>query len=77
VSQFDPNVRSEKKTVSEFDLDQTESRILDMTLQELGVPLWHIVTIKDQLGIARQYELIGDRDVLIPSFSKISNNALS
>ena len=77
VGQFDVNVRAEKKTISEFDLDQTEGKILDMTLQELGVPLWHIVTIKDQSGIAQQYELVGDRDLLIPSFSKISNNALS
>jgi len=70
LSHFDPTVTTDKVVISEFGLYQTENRVLNMTLRDLGVPLWHVVAVKDLCGNYRYYELSSDKEVVLPNISK-------
>ncbi|OLE52066.1 MAG: hypothetical protein AUG51_19935 [Acidobacteria bacterium 13_1_20CM_3_53_8] len=50
-----------------FSLEETEERILRMTLRELGVPPLHIVAVADRSKAYRYYELSADGHSLFPS----------
>jgi molybdopterin-synthase adenylyltransferase len=74
LSYLSPNIIAEKKMINQFELGTTESRILDMSLREIGIPLWHILTVRDRTGNERHYELFGDREILLPNMSKIDSH---
>ena len=58
----DQNIQ--KKLLHEFSLENTEQRILNMTLNEIGVPLYHIVTVYNRSGHEKYYELKEDRNTV-------------
>jgi len=60
---------TEKRTLSEFSLQKTESKILSMSLNDLGVPLLHIVAVRDKDGHYRYYQLSGDRNRVFPNIA--------
>ena len=50
-----------KDLVFEFSLENTEQRILEMRLDEIGIPLWHVIAVKNLTnGNYRYFELAGD-----------------
>jgi len=55
---------SQKIIVHEFSLENTEKRILEMTLSEIGVPLYHIVAVCNKFGHYNYYELKGDQNTI-------------
>lgn len=50
-----------------FSLEETDGRILDMTLGGVGVPYLHVAAVADRHGAYKYYELSGDTDYLFPS----------
>jgi len=70
LNQFPPEVRAEKNMIEKFELGVTESKILDMSLREIGIPFWHILTVRNRVGDERQYELASDKEVLLPNISR-------
>lgn len=60
------NSLSTKNTISEFCLKKTSNEILDMRLTDLGVPLFHVVSVRDRNGNYSYYELTGDKTILMP-----------
>lgn len=59
-------------SIWEFSLEETEERILNMNLQEIGIPKWHVLAVQDDDGDTYMYfELAGDaNDVLTNSFNE-------
>lgn len=51
---------STKKTVKEFNLTQTNDELLNMSLQELGIPFRHVVAVYDRERNYKYYELSQD-----------------
>jgi molybdopterin-synthase adenylyltransferase len=51
-------------------MGSAEKRILDLSLRQLGIPLAHVVTIKDGFGAYRYYEITNDREELMPNILK-------
>jgi adenylyltransferase/sulfurtransferase len=70
LSQIDSNLPAEKIMMSDFSLCRTPDRVLNMRLSELGVPLLHILTVRDQQGNERHYELSRDKEVAFPNIFK-------
>lgn len=59
------------KTPSDtFSMAETEGRLLEMTLSDLGVPLLHIVSVAARNGDYKYYELGADRQVLFPNMTR-------
>lgn len=54
-----------KEILYTFSLTGTDSRILKMTLYALGVPHFHVVSVRDKYGEYKYYELSKDRDELL------------
>lgn len=69
INKLDQNIVAEKVTLSEFSLGGTENKILDMSLRDIGIPIWHILTVRDMAGHEHQYELANDKEVLLPNIS--------
>jgi molybdopterin/thiamine biosynthesis adenylyltransferase len=51
----------------EFSLEETSSRLLGLTLHEIGVPYCGVTTVIDPSGRDRYYRLDDDRPLLFPS----------
>ena len=49
-------------------LVNTEERVLELRLCDIGVPYLHILGVYDQHDEYRYYELSGDKEVLFPSW---------
>lgn len=60
----------DKKAVYTFDLKDTESKILDMTLEDIGIPIFHIVAVMDKEGSYQYYSLDGDKSILLKNILK-------
>jgi adenylyltransferase/sulfurtransferase len=62
---FTSDIETKKEEVKSFSLKNSEERILEMSLYDLGVPYFHIVAVSDKAGNYKYYELSGDRDKLL------------
>jgi molybdopterin/thiamine biosynthesis adenylyltransferase len=62
---FVSTVETEKEMVSDFSLENSDERILEMSLRDLGVPYFHIVAVTDKAGNYKYYELSADKDKLL------------
>lgn len=58
----------EKVTIAEFGSEITESKVLGMTLHQMGVPFWAVLPVRASTGEYKYYELLGDKRKLLPSF---------
>jgi len=67
LKQVESEIQTDKVTISQFSLRETESRILKMSLNEIGVPYLHIVAVIDKDGNYKYYKLMGDNNFLLPS----------
>lgn len=63
--EFAVTLATKKQTVDEFSLKNSDEKMLKMSLQDLGVPYFHIVAVLDKAGNYKYYELSGDRDKLL------------
>lgn len=70
VDDIDFKQEASKVTVGQFNLENTEERILNMTMREIGVPLFHIVAVTDENEKYKYYEIAGDKRLVIPNLSK-------
>jgi adenylyltransferase/sulfurtransferase len=61
------NSLATKNTLSEFCLKKTSHEILDMRLTDLGIPLFHVVSVRNRHGIYSYYELSADKIVVMPN----------
>jgi adenylyltransferase/sulfurtransferase len=59
---------SRKVSVDTFSLVNTEERLLNLRLCDIGVPYLHILGVYDRHDHYRYYELSGDKEVLFPSW---------
>lgn len=64
---FAASIATEKRTVDDFSLQNSDEKILKMSLHDLGVPYFHVVAVSDKAGNYKYYELYGDRDKLLKS----------
>lgn len=60
-----PQTETAKKTKELFCLDNASGELLNMTLNQLGVPYAHVVAVIDTNGQYRYYELEGDKQTLL------------
>ena len=60
----------DKKAVYTFNLEETDSKILDMSLEDIGIPIFHIVAIMDREGKYKYYSLDGDKPILLENILK-------
>ncbi|OJJ19957.1 hypothetical protein BKI52_15885 [marine bacterium AO1-C] len=58
----------------EFSLQDTPPHLLRLTLQELGIPEYHIVSIKDGQGDYQYYALSNDQPKVLPNLSYSETN---
>lgn len=70
LDQYHAETSAEKVVLDEFSLDRTEDYILDMSLWDIGVPFWHIVAVRNAANAYHYYELIGDRERLLPHIAR-------
>ncbi|MDR1962657.1 MAG: ThiF family adenylyltransferase [Planctomycetaceae bacterium] len=54
--------------IPDFDMN-CEDTLLDLTLEQLGIPKLHIVTVRDTAGGYKHYELSGDVKNVMPNIS--------
>jgi hypothetical protein len=59
-------VEAVKTTYEEFDLNSTPEALLDLSLYALGIPDFHIVSVKDIQGNYYYYELSNDKAKVLP-----------
>ncbi len=64
---IDDNSKPHIDFVRKSNLIETEDTILKMSLRDIGIPFWHIVTIRDESGEAREFELQEDKHLLLPN----------
>ncbi len=64
IEQVDPEIETEKIILGQFSLSETDERILNMSLHDIGVPCVHVVAVKDQEEQYTYYELSGDKALL-------------
>lgn len=65
-AELDSETPTETETLARFDLETTASRLLDMPLTAIGVPLLHILPVRSISGDYRYYELGADRTKVLP-----------
>ena len=70
MDSVDINKPIEKVMLYEFCLEETEERVLNMSLRDIGVPFLHIVTVRDIQGNYQYYELTGDRRIIFPNITR-------
>jgi len=58
-----------KKTIAKFNLEDTEQKVLDMRLQEIGIPLMHVVAVIDKNNVYKYYELSDDRPFIFTNIT--------
>ncbi len=61
----DMNIESLKETQDVFGLDDCEESILDLTLEQIGIPICHVVAVFDKNGDYKYYELTGDKKLYL------------
>lgn len=59
---------SRKEIIIEFDLLNTEKRILKMSLKKLGFPHMHVISVRNAKGQYQYYKLSGDKPNILPNF---------
>lgn len=64
----------DKNIIYTFNLDNTSNCILDMTLDDIGIPIYHIVSVKDTNGSYKHFCLNNDRQYLLPNIAKNNKN---
>jgi adenylyltransferase/sulfurtransferase len=62
---FASTIATEKEMLAAFSLENSDERILEMSLHDLGVPYFHIVAVTDKAGNYKYYELSADKDKLL------------
>jgi adenylyltransferase/sulfurtransferase len=62
-----------KKHITQYSLTENSERILNMTLLQIGVPYWHILSVKSNDGSYKYYELSGDKKIILSSFFNKNN----
>lgn len=62
----DGRERPKRVAPDRFSLAETEPRVLDLTLHEIGVPPLHVLAVADRRGDYRYYELAADAHALFP-----------
>ncbi len=62
-----------KKEISTFNLLETEDKVLDLSLHDLGIPSLHIIAIKDNKENYFYYQLSGDKKILLPNIAHKPN----
>ena len=62
--------QTSKVTIGQFNLADTEKRILEMTLHDLGIPYLHIVAVYNKIGDYKYYELSEDKKIIFPNMNK-------
>ena len=68
LDKVDADKKSVKTTLSEFNLTHSDEIVLNMSLQELGVPLLHVVAVLDNECNYSYFELSDDKPALLPHF---------
>lgn len=64
-----PEATAPKVSVDTFSLAETEARLLDLRLRDIGVPYMHVVAVRDRQDEYKYYELAGDRELLFPNLT--------
>jgi molybdopterin-synthase adenylyltransferase len=64
LTEIEAQTPTPKETLSEFSLQHTEQRVLDMTLSQIGVPFLHILAVRKNDGTYLYVELSQDESVL-------------
>ncbi len=67
LERVEADIETEKIMIGQFSLSETEDRILNMSLHDIGVPLLHIVAVKDCIGNYKYYEITGDKHSMFPN----------
>jgi molybdopterin-synthase adenylyltransferase len=68
------HTESRQVSVDTFSLTNTEARLLELRLCDIGVPYLHILGVYDPNDRYRYYELSGDKEVLFPSWLEADDN---
>lgn len=68
------HTESRQVSVDTFSLANTEERLLDLRLCDIGVPYLHVLAVNDGHDRYRYYELSGDKEVLFPSWLEADDN---
>lgn len=58
--------RAPTVTPGAFALRETDRRVLDMSLREMGIPYLHVLAVADRRRAYKYYELSGDREAWSP-----------
>lgn len=58
-----------KQQIGTFNLTETQEEILDLSLYEIGIPLMHIIAIKDCSENYFYYQLSGDKESMLPNLN--------
>lgn len=62
-------VETSKIIHEDFNLKKTNNEILGLTLSEIGIPRFHILSVKDKNGNYKYYELKGDQETVLPNIT--------
>ncbi len=60
---------AKKITQEQFNIENSTEELLDMSLNKIGVPIFHIVSVFDKNGDYKYYRLIEDKQIIIPKFN--------
>jgi molybdopterin-synthase adenylyltransferase len=66
-----PHPEARQVSVGTFCLANTEERLLDLRLCEIGVPYLHVLAVHDKHEQYQYYELSGDKEILFPNWLEI------
>jgi len=67
---IDIDIPVNKEAIYTFNLKDTENKILNMTLKDIGIPIFHIVAVIDNEGSYKYYSLDGDKSILLENILK-------